>query len=529
MGRIATAFLNSARAGDVVLGFAADHGLAMPGAKCTLYDPGLEITLFLVGAGVPAAQRRSDLVSGVDVGPTLWARAGVDAPPGVDGRDLLAGGAPRERVFAEKTFHSYYDPMRAVRSPDAKLIVNFGVGFRVEVPGDVAEGRSSAATRAGTPAASTLSPSSTTCGPTPSSGTTCWTAMPARRCSRSCGPRSWPGCGTATIRCCVPAARSSRRSTTGRCTSSAPEPGGPVPGVDAQPVLAAAVARCYTEPATLYRASSEWRVRPEQGVIVSYENVEVERVEHVGVIRLNRPKLLNALNPGICLDLNDALDELEADFPDIRAIILTGNGRGFCSGADLSGQIAAANGEAPRPGYDPRALIPPLAPRMRRVAQPIIAAVNGVAAGAGFSLSLAADIRIASDQARFASIFVKRALVPDTGSSESMVDLLGLGLASEMAFTGRLFDAQWALDKRLVNSVVPHERLMDEAMALANEIAGNPPLTVRSAKKLLNRRFWLEDSLAHEHDANAPSMPSEDRIEALKAFVEKRPAVYKGR
>ena len=166
---------------------------------------------------------------------------------------------------------------------------------------------------------------------------------------------------------------------------------------------------------------------------------------------------------------------------------------------------------------------------MRRVAQPIIAAVNGVAVGAGFSLSLASDIRIASDQARFASIFVKRALVPDTGSSESMVDLAGLGIASEMAFTGRLFDAQWALDKGLVNSVVPHERLMEEAMALANEIAGNPPLTVRSAKKLLNRRFWLEDTLAHERDANAPSTPSEDRIEALRAFAEKRPGVYQGR
>ena len=98
-----------------------------------------------------------------------------------------------------------------------------------------------------------------------------------------------------------------------------------------------------------------------------------------------------------------------------------------------------------------------------------------------------------------------------------------------MAFTGRLFDAQWALDKGLVNSVVPHERLMEEAMALANEIAGNPPLTVRSAKKLLNRRFWLEDSLAHERDANAPSTPSEDRIEALRAFAEKRPGVYQGR
>ena len=123
-----------------MLGFAADHGLAMPGAKCTLYDPGIEVTLLLAGAGVPVGERRSDLVSGVDVGPTLWARAGVDAPSGVDGRDLLAGGAPRERVFAEKTFHSYYDPMRAVRSPAAKLIVNFGVGFRVEVPGDVTEG-----------------------------------------------------------------------------------------------------------------------------------------------------------------------------------------------------------------------------------------------------------------------------------------------------------------------------------------------------------------------------------------------------
>jgi arylsulfatase A-like enzyme len=140
VGRIAAAFWGSARAVDVVLGFAADHGLAMPGAKCTLYDPGLEVTLLLAGAGVPAGQRRSGLVSGVDVGPTLWARAGVDPPSGVDGRDLLSGGAPRERVFAEKTFHSYYDPMRAVRSPAAKLIVNFGVGFRVEVPGDVTVG-----------------------------------------------------------------------------------------------------------------------------------------------------------------------------------------------------------------------------------------------------------------------------------------------------------------------------------------------------------------------------------------------------
>jgi enoyl-CoA hydratase/carnithine racemase len=110
-----------------------------------------------------------------------------------------------------------------------------------------------------------------------------------------------------------------------------------------------------------------------------------------------------------------------------------------------------------------------------------------------------------------------------------MVDLAGLGIASEMAFTGRIYDAKWAVEKGLVNLVVPHERLMDEAMALANEIAGNPPLTVRSAKKLLNRRSGLDDSLAHEHAANAPSHPSEDRMEALRAFAEKRTGVFNGR
>ena len=135
---------------------------------------------------------------------------------------------------------------------------------------------------------------------------------------------------------------------------------------------------------------------------MSYENVKVERIEHVGVIRMNRPEVLNALNAGLARDLNDAFDELEAGFPDIRAVILTGNGRGFCSGADVNDQIAAATGHGPAPGYNPRSSIPPLAPRMRRLAQPIIAAVNGVAVGAGFSLSLAADIRIASDHARFA-------------------------------------------------------------------------------------------------------------------------------
>ncbi len=262
---------------------------------------------------------------------------------------------------------------------------------------------------------------------------------------------------------------------------------------------------------------------------MTYENLELERDGHVGIVRLNRPERLNALSPGLVRDLNAAFAELNAEFPDIRVIILTGNGRGFCSGADLGGQIAAANGEAPRPAWDPMSSIPPLAPMLRTIQQPIIAAVNGVATGAGLSLALASDIRIASDQARFASIFVKRGLVPDTGSSISLVDLVGLGVASEMAYTGRLVDAQWALEKGLVNRVVPADQLMDAAMALAQEIAGNPPLTVRASKQVIHRRQRLDDALPYEHDANGPSMPSEDRIEALRAFVEKRDPVYHGR
>jgi 2-(1,2-epoxy-1,2-dihydrophenyl)acetyl-CoA isomerase len=262
---------------------------------------------------------------------------------------------------------------------------------------------------------------------------------------------------------------------------------------------------------------------------MAYEHLELERDGYVATIRLNRPERLNALNAGLVHDLNDALDELDAAFPDVRAIILTGNGRGFCSGADLTRAIATANGEEARPAYDPRAVIQALAPRIRRQSQPVIAAVNGLATGAGFSITLACDIRIASAEARFASIFVKRGIAVDTGSSASLPDLVGLGVAAEMSFTGRLVDAEWALAKGLVNSVVPHDQLMDAAMALAQEIAANPPLTVRSSKALMVRRFRIEDAIPFEDAANSAGAMSEDRIEAMRAFAEKRDPVFRGR
>ena len=190
----------SARADDVVLGFAADHGAGpMPRAKCTLYDPGTGDNPALGRApGFRPGQRRSDFVSGVDVGPTLWALAGIQAPPGIDGRDLLRQRGARERIFAEKTFHSYYDPMRAVRSADAKLIVNFGIGFRVEVPGDVAEGpifRSDPDRYLGGahPVAELYD---LRADPLERHNLLAGDARPGA-VRGAAGPRSWPGCGTA--------------------------------------------------------------------------------------------------------------------------------------------------------------------------------------------------------------------------------------------------------------------------------------------------------------------------------------------
>jgi 2-(1,2-epoxy-1,2-dihydrophenyl)acetyl-CoA isomerase len=263
---------------------------------------------------------------------------------------------------------------------------------------------------------------------------------------------------------------------------------------------------------------------------VSYELLTLERDGYVATITLNRPERLNALSRELTQELHHALDEVSAEFPQIRCVILTGNGRGFCSGADVGAMAARQqNGEPERRPWDPFDSIPPLAPHLRAIQQPVIAAVNGLATGAGLSLTLASDIRIASTEARFASIFVKRGLVPDTGSSVSLPDLIGLGAAAEMAYTGRLMDAQWALEKGLVNKVVPHDQLLHAARELADEIAANPPLAVRAAKQLLFRRQRLEDALPHEHDANAASMPSDDRIEAVRAFLEKRTPVFHGR
>ncbi len=272
---------------------------------------------------------------------------------------------------------------------------------------------------------------------------------------------------------------------------------------------------------------------------MEYKVVKVERDGNIATITMNRPERLNALNPEITAELHAALDEVGSD-GNIRAVILTGEGRGFCSGADVTGMRAGAEGdteamEASRSTTLQNTLsgrtIVQLAIKIRSIPQPVIAAVNGVAAGAGLGLAVNCDMRVASDQARFASLFIKRSLTPDTGVSHMLPLLIGHGLAAEMALTGNLFDAQWAKEAGLVNKVVPHEKLLEEARTLAGDIAANPPVAVRLTKQLLhrNRLVELQQAIYNESYNNGILRTTDDSKEAVLSFLEKRAAVFKGR
>lgn len=256
------------------------------------------------------------------------------------------------------------------------------------------------------------------------------------------------------------------------------------------------------------------------------KHVEVKCAGHVARVTMNRPDKLNALTSQTAAELHRSLAEIAGD-SSIRVVILTGAGRGFCSGADVNEILApdASAGDA-QPGSG----ITDLSARIRDMPQPAIAAVNGVAAGAGLSIALACDIRIASHDAGFSCIFVRRSLVPDSGASLLLPRVVGAAAAMEMALTGAVYDAQWAVEKGLVSRVVPAERLMEEATALADEIAANPPLAVRATRNLLNggEDAGLASAMQRESDANALLSATDDAEEAARAFLEKRPPVYRG-
>jgi 2-(1,2-epoxy-1,2-dihydrophenyl)acetyl-CoA isomerase len=241
-----------------------------------------------------------------------------------------------------------------------------------------------------------------------------------------------------------------------------------------------------------------------------------ERRDRAGLITLNRPDRLNAWTRDLGALLRERIEQCNAD-DGIGAIVLTGAGRGFCSGADLRPE--PTDGSAPPPREEE-----PL-PLFLQRSKPIIAAINGAAVGAGLTLPLACDVRIASERARFSMRFVRIGLTPEWGSTTFLPQIVGLGHASELVLTGRIIDATEAERIGLVNRVVPHEELIPRSLELANEIAFNPTPQVRWAKGLLQMNATSENIravLAHEMEVFGQAMRSPAFAEAGRAFVEKR-------
>ena len=253
------------------------------------------------------------------------------------------------------------------------------------------------------------------------------------------------------------------------------------------------------------------------------------RDDTVAVLTLNRPERLNAFSEEMQSALISTLAEIEED-TDVRAVVLTGAGRGFCAGGDVKSMAESRLGEGPsqlRPISRTWGALP-LA--LRNCTKPIIAAVNGAAAGAGLDIALACDIRIASSDARFAASFARVGLVPDNGGMYLLPRAVGVQRACEMIFSARIVDANEALEYGLVLEVVPGDQLLSRATELAQTFAANAPLAVRLAKRGIYKGQDLpfESSFDHVNFSQVYLQQTADHKEGIRAFVERRTPNFSG-
>jgi 2-(1,2-epoxy-1,2-dihydrophenyl)acetyl-CoA isomerase len=256
------------------------------------------------------------------------------------------------------------------------------------------------------------------------------------------------------------------------------------------------------------------------------DGLRVEVDGPVAIVTLDRPEALNALTVPVKVALREALESIAVDRA-VRAVILTGAGRAFCAGQDLAereGPDAAPLEVEVRERYNP------IVRALRSMPQPVIAAVNGVAAGAGASLAFACDLRIAAEGARFVLAFGRIGLVPDSGASWFLPRLVGAARAAELALVGDPVTAEDALRIGLVSRVVPGATLLDEARAMADQVAANAPGAAALTKRLLADAWTtdLETALEAEATAQGTAGATDDHAEGLAAFREKRPPRFTG-
>lgn len=255
----------------------------------------------------------------------------------------------------------------------------------------------------------------------------------------------------------------------------------------------------------------------------TYETILIEIHEHVGLLRISRPKVRNALNSTVLRELTEALAAFDAD-PEIRAIVITGDEIAFAGGADIK-EMADASAVT----MLTRSHIPQF-DRLRDVHKPLIAAVSGWCLGGGNELAMACDLIVASETARFGQPEINLGVIPGAGGTQRLTRAVGKAIAMEMVLNSRTLTAEEARQFGLVNRVVPVERYLDEALQLAAEIAARAPLAVRLGKEAVNHAFesFLSDGLADERRAFYLLFASQDQKEGMQAFVEKRKASWKG-
>ncbi|MEO0551150.1 MAG: crotonase/enoyl-CoA hydratase family protein [Pseudomonadota bacterium] len=262
--------------------------------------------------------------------------------------------------------------------------------------------------------------------------------------------------------------------------------------------------------------------------------ITLEKQNHIAILKLNRPDMMNALGqPGDGDAVAAACQEIEKD-ASIRCAILTGEGRAFSAGGDVKAMAARSDAFAGSPyelRENYRTNIHRVVKSLYALEVPLIAAVNGAAIGLGCDVACMADIRIASDKAKFGVTFLKLGLIPGDGGAWLLPRTIGASRAAELLFTGDVIDAETALEWGLISKAVPPEDLMQEAMALASRIAAQPPQSLRLAKTLLRHGTMASYETLMEMSASAQSMMhyTEDHMEGVEAILEKRAAVFEGK
>ncbi len=263
---------------------------------------------------------------------------------------------------------------------------------------------------------------------------------------------------------------------------------------------------------------------------MSHETILVDKKEGVSRITLNRPEALNAINDKMGEELNTVLKEIDKDGK-TRALVITGAGRAFCAGEDVSGlKERYGGGVQPSLVDHLRKKYHPLILRLRHMEKPIIGRLNGIAAGSGASLALACDIRIASEEAGLKQAFIGVGLVPDSGSSYFLTRLIGPGRALELIMTGRTVNAKEAATMGLVHKVVPAGELDKTVDELAEQLASGPTKALGLSKRVVNRatNLDLHDALEWEAYHQDIAGRTQDHLEAVRAFLEKRKPKFSG-